>query len=77
MIIDDAKAQAKALRVALSTQGTIISHAQALEYIAKQHGAKDWNTLYARLALRNVPSELALNNRVCGFYLGQASPVVK
>ena len=71
MTIDNAKAQAKALRVALHAQGTVISHAQALELIARQHGAKDWNTLHARLAMRNAPPELALNDRVRGRYLGQ------
>lgn len=69
---DMAKAQAKALRIALQAQGTLISHAQALELIARQHGAKDWNTLHARLALRNAPPELALGDRVRGHYLGQS-----
>lgn len=71
MTIDEAKAQAKALRAALHAQGSPISHAQALELIARQHGARDWNTLHARLALRNVPPELALGDRVRGHYLGQ------
>ena len=71
MTIDDAKAQAKALRAGLQAQGTAISHAQALELVAKQHGAKDWNTLHARLALRNAPPDLALGDRVRGRYLGQ------
>ena len=52
MTIEEAKAQAKALRAALLAQGTAISHAQALELIARQQGARDWNTLHARLALR-------------------------
>ncbi len=72
MTIDDAKAQAKALRAALAAQGTVISHAQALELIAKQHGAKDWNTFHARLSMRSTPPELALNDRVRGRYLGQS-----
>lgn len=71
MTIDEAKAQAKALRAGLLAQGTPISHAQALELVAKQQGAKDWNTLHARLALRNTPPELALGDRVRGRYLGQ------
>lgn len=71
MIIDEAKALAKALRAALQAQGSVISHAQALELVARQHGAKDWNTLHARLALRNAPPELALGDRVRGRYLGQ------
>ena len=72
MTIDEAKAQAKALRAALQAQGNAVSHAQALELIARQRGAKDWNTLHARMAMRNAPPELALGDRVGGHYLGQA-----
>lgn len=72
MTPDEAKAQAKALRAALQAQGTAISHAQALELVARQHGARDWNTLHARLGLRNALPELALGDRVRGRYLGQA-----
>lgn len=72
MTLDQVKAQAKALRAALQAQGNVINHAQALELVARQHGAKDWNTLHARLALRNAPPELALGDRVQGRYLGQA-----
>ena len=71
MTIEDAKAHAKALRAALRTLGTAISHAQALELIASQHGARDWNTLHARLASRNAPPGPALSDRVRGRYLGQ------
>lgn len=70
--LDTVKAQAKALRQALQAAGTVIGHAQALELIAKQHGARDWNTLHARLTQRNAPPELALGDRVAGSYLGQA-----
>lgn len=71
MTVDEAKAQAKALRGALQAQGHAISHAQALELVARQHGARDWNTLHARLAQRNAPPDLALGDRVRGRYLGQ------
>lgn len=70
--LDTVKTQAKALRQALQAGGTVISHAQALELIARQHGARDWNTLHARLTQRNAPSDLALGDRVAGSYLGQA-----
>lgn len=70
--LDDAKTQAKALRSALAAQGNAINHAQALELVAQQHGARDWNTLHARLGQRNTPPELALGSRVRGTYLGQA-----
>lgn len=71
MIIDEAKAQAKALRAALQAQGNAISHAQALELVARQHGAKDWNTLHARMEQHNAPPELGIGDRVRGRYLGQ------
>jgi hypothetical protein len=71
MTVDEAKAQAKALRAALQVQGNAISHAQALELVARQHGAKDWNTLHARLTLTNAPPELGVGDRVRGRYLGQ------
>ena len=71
MTVDEAKAQAKALRAGLQSQGHAISHAQALELVARQHGARDWNTLHARLSRRNAPPDLALGDRVRGRYLGQ------
>ena len=72
MTIDEAKAEATALRVARRAEGMAISHAEALELVAHAHGAKDWNTLHARLALRNTPPELAVGDRVRGRYLRQA-----
>nr|WP_321510727.1 glyoxalase superfamily protein [uncultured Celeribacter sp.] len=69
--IEAIKTQAKALRQALQAQGTAVSHAQSLELVARQHGARDWNTLHARLIQRNAPPELALGDRVTGQYLGQ------
>lgn len=72
LTLDAAKAQAKALREALAARGTAMSHSHALELVARQHGARDWNTLHARLSQRNAPPELALGDRVSGRYLGQA-----
>lgn len=72
MTIDEAKAEAKALRVARRAEGVAISHAEALELVARAHGARDWNTLHARLSLRNTPPALAVGDRVRGRYLGQA-----
>lgn len=69
--LDRMKAQAKALRRALKSAGTPVSHAQALELLAQQHGARDWNTLHARLSCSNAPPELALGDRIAGRYLGQ------
>jgi len=51
---------------------TVVKVAHALELVARQHGARDWNTLHARLSQRNAPPELALGDRVTGRYLGQA-----
>jgi hypothetical protein len=70
--LDAIKAQTKALRQALQVGGTVVSHAEALELIARQHGARDWNTLHARLTQHNAPPEFAFGDRVAGFYLGQA-----
>ncbi|WP_417587958.1 glyoxalase superfamily protein [Pararhodobacter oceanensis] len=69
--VKDAKSQAKILRKALSAQGTSITHAQALELIAQQNGARDWNTLQAKLS-RSEPQAFHLNDQVRGQYLGQA-----
>lgn len=68
--IAEAKSQAKALRQALETGGRPVSHGQSLELVARQHGARDWNTLHARLA-RAEPETFRLGQRVAGRYLGQ------
>lgn len=84
--ITEAKAHAKALRSALAAQGTVVGHAQALELIARQNGARDWNTLSAQLANQapvsvQVPlpapplpmhMHMHMHQRVQGSYLGQA-----
>lgn len=64
------KSQAKRLRADLVTRGQTISHAQSLETIAHQWGAKDWNTL-AALAGRAEKSWTP-GQRVSGRYLGHA-----
>ena len=68
--VSEAKSKAKALRDALVGQGTRISHAQALELVAHQDGARDWNTLHAKLS-RAEPRTLQLGDEVRGKYLGQ------
>ena len=68
--IAEAKAHAKSLRNALATDGTVLGHAQALELVARQNGARDWNTLSARLA-NAAPPPFHLHQRVQGRYLGQ------
>ncbi|WFR95762.1 glyoxalase superfamily protein [Rhizobium tumorigenes] len=69
--IAEAKAQAKKLKTALALQGVSLGHGHALEVIAHQSDARDWNTLSARLA-EAVPSPFFLRQRVQGQYLGQA-----
>ncbi|PYB77701.1 glyoxalase superfamily protein [Rhizobium wuzhouense] len=69
--IAEAKAQAKALRVTLAAEGTVVGHAKALELIAHRNGARDWNTLSAQLA-KLAPPVFYLHQRVRGHYLGQA-----
>lgn len=65
---DAAKAQARALRAALSAEGRDISHSAALELVAKSHGFRDWNTLTAAMA---VVRPLHPGQRVAGRYLKQ------
>lgn len=45
----DAKGMAKAARAKLAEQGIEISHAQALEIVARQFGFDTWNILSAKL----------------------------
>ena len=47
--VQDAKGMAKAVRAKLAEQGTEISHAQALEIVARQFGFDTWNILSAKL----------------------------
>jgi len=65
------KAQAKALRNGLAEQGQTISHAQSLELLAKQLGARDWNTLAARADVEPNARTYAPGQEVRGRYLGQ------
>ena len=65
---DMLKTQAKRLRSNLAARGQTISHAQALETIAHQWGARDWNTLSAQAA--DAVMGWAPGQRVAGHYLG-------
>lgn len=65
----DLKDQAKRLRNRLRGSGVQVSHSEALELIAHQHGARDWNTLHAKAG--NAPPPPRLGERVTGHYLGQ------
>ena len=65
---DVLKTQAKRLRADLAARGQTISHAQALETIAHQWGARDWNTLSARA--ETTHPGWAPGQMVKGAYLG-------
>src|SRR4051812_9278801 len=41
------KDQARRLRTSLSDRGVQVTHSEALEHLAHQYGARDWNTLAA------------------------------
>ena len=68
--IEDLKSQAKRLRASLATSNPI-SHSQALEAVARQHGYKDWNTIHAACgnALPGPPWQVG--QAVTGAYLGK------
>ena len=67
---DDYKTQARRLRDALAATSSKVSHAQALELVARQHGHRDWNTLSAEAGNRKAAG-LSLGEAVEGSYLGQ------
>ena len=70
---DVLKAQAKRLRADMASRGQPFSHAQALETIAHQWGARDWNTLSAQADAaqsQTATADWAPGQRVTGRYLG-------
>ena len=44
----DHKLMAKRLRASLADRGVEVTHSEALEIVAHEHGARDWNTLVAQ-----------------------------
>lgn len=67
----EAKRAAKHLRAELARQGLAVSHAQALERIAKGHGFRDWNACHAAIRDR-LPDGWSIGARVTGQYLSQS-----
>tara|TARA_R110002124_G_scaffold14527_7_gene64550 strand:- start:1636 stop:2064 length:429 start_codon:yes stop_codon:yes gene_type:complete len=67
--VDTLKQQARALRAALEPT-TPVSHSQSLELVARQHGYRDWNTLFARLGNQHPAPRFAIGQFVNGRYLG-------
>ena len=47
--VNEPKAMAKCLRQVLAERQIEISHSDSLEFVARQLGWKDWNTLAAQL----------------------------
>ncbi|MEM1265120.1 MAG: glyoxalase superfamily protein [Pseudomonadota bacterium] len=66
--LTDAKAAARQMRQDLAAEGVEITHAQALERIARRHGFRDWNTLYAAIR-HTAPAGWSVGGRVKGRYL--------
>jgi hypothetical protein len=65
-----AKREARRLRAERAARGTAISHAQALESIARRYGFREWNALHAAIRDR-IPDAWAPGGRVSGRYLSQ------
>ena len=53
----DHKNQAKRLRTSLADRGVEVTHSEALELVAQQYGARDWNTLAAQPPTAEAPKE--------------------
>lgn len=53
--ITQAKAMATTLRERLADDGVTIPHSKALELVAAQFGARDWNTLSVTIGDRSAP----------------------
>ena len=51
----DYKTHAKRLRDALAAEGVSLSHGKALDIVARQNGARDWNTLSASANDKTAP----------------------
>ena len=68
--IQTLKSEAKALRVERSGTGEAVSHAQALEAVARAHGFRDWNTARASLPDRAL-APFQVGQHVHGTYLEQ------
>lgn len=54
----DYKTHARRLRDALAAEGIALSHGRALDIVARQHGARDWNTLSAKTNIAPADDDL-------------------
>lgn len=69
--VETLKSQARRLRDSLREAGTPVSHARALELLARQYGFRDWNVLHAAAGNGPPPPPVQLGDRVRGRYLSQ------
>lgn len=67
----DFKHQARRLRQALGEEGVHISHGKALDFVARQSGSRDWNTLSAQGAKTPDTAEQAVPYRVGQWVAGR------
>ncbi len=65
-----AKDQAKRLRTKMTEDGAPVGHAKSLEFVAHQHGFRDWNTMIAAIG-NGPPKNWAIGDKVGGTYLSQ------
>ena len=49
----------------------MVNHAQALEFIARSHGHRDWNTAHAMAGDADESPPVSVGDRVRGHYLGK------
>lgn len=70
---EDLKLQARRMRDHFAEKKIDISHAAALEALAKQHGYKDWNILLSLANRQSVTTEWPkFDDIVSGTYLGHS-----
>lgn len=69
--IESLKDQARRLRKTLGENDRPMSHSQALEAVAKQHGYRDWNTISAMATNAAPIAPVYAGEAVTGTYLGQ------
>ncbi|MBC2886546.1 hypothetical protein H7Q97_14220 [Ochrobactrum sp. CM-21-5] len=67
-VTTDFKHQARRLRQALGEEGIQISHGKALDLVARQSGARDWNTLAAIGGKAETPM---ISNSPAPYQVGQ------
>lgn len=60
----DAKAMAKALKLALEADGVGIPHTRALEIVARQFDLPNWNVLSARIEADEQPDAISFEQAV-------------